>query len=109
MNRASWFVAYLIAGLLVSWQAVLLSYWLAERLSWPLVPRWHGCWDIEHCATPGWIYLAMLMFAIGPSIAWAAIGLRQVSVPIRRRIVTLMAMVAATVFFYLLHYALVGP
>ncbi|TDF63283.1 hypothetical protein [Cupriavidus sp. L7L] len=109
MKRAGWVVAYLIAGLLVSWQAIMLSYWLAERLSWPLVSSWHGCWDIEHCAVRWWVYLAMALFAIGPSIAWAAIGLRQVSVPLRRRTVTLLAMVTATVLFYLLHYAFVWP
>ncbi|MBP0621979.1 hypothetical protein [Cupriavidus consociatus] len=99
MKRTSWAVAYLIAGLLVSWQAALFSYWLAERLSWPFVPRWHGCWDAEHCAAPWWVYLAMALFVIGPSIAWTAIGLQQVSVPFRRRTMTLMAMVAATVLF----------
>lgn len=111
MKRATILVFFLALGLLTSWGSALLTSQLAQRLSWPLIStRWHGCWDVEHCAVPWSGYAVILLFIGGPTLGWGVVGYRQSRRPSASRLVlSALLLAAATAIFYLVFYAAVWP
>ncbi|WP_434108411.1 hypothetical protein [Paraburkholderia caffeinilytica] len=109
MKRAAWFLAYLAAGLLVSWQSALFASRLAGRYSWPLVHgHWHGCWDFEHCSVSWLGYAVTFLFIFGPVAAWGIVGFAQAKeLTVSRVAVTASILIAGTALFYVSFYAFV--
>ncbi|WP_133646029.1 hypothetical protein [Paraburkholderia flava] len=111
MKRTAVSLLFLIAGVLISLEFLVMGSRLKDRLSWPLVStRWHGCWDTEHCAV-SWVgYAAIVVFLVGPAVSWAIVGFVQArKYSLRRVAMSVVALMAATTVFYLGFYAAVWP
>jgi hypothetical protein len=107
MKRAMWSVAFFAVGLLASWQSALLSNEIGDKFAWPVV-RLHGCWDVEHCRIAPWGYALILLSLSGPALLWACVGFRRSGNWNKKRfILEIIALLVATMLFYLLLYALV--
>ncbi|HTR08005.1 MAG TPA: hypothetical protein VMJ11_15415 [Paraburkholderia sp.] len=110
MKRATILLFFLALGLLTSWGSALLASQLAQWFSWPLIStRWHGCWDVEHCAVPWWGYAFILLFIGGPTLGWGVTGFRQSKLRAPQLAQWAFLLAIATVAFYMVFYAAVWP
>jgi hypothetical protein len=110
MRRLANCILYLVAGIVVSWQSALMASKLARRWSWPLVSRWHSCWDLEHCEVSWQGLVAIALFLFAPPLAWAIAGAMQPRYGGgRQRGVVGIVLVLMTAIFYLVYYAFIWP
>ena len=110
VRRATGVTVFLVAGVLASWLCALFASQLAQRLSWPLVGRWHGCWDFEHCSVSWWGHAMIGLFVLGPPVAWVMVGHRQAHALTPSRFLAIATMlVVLTALFHVGYYAFVWP
>jgi hypothetical protein len=110
VKRLALSICYLCVGILVSWQAMVRLGRLSGRFSWPLInTQWHDCWDFEHCRVPVIGYIVIAAFMAGPSLLWAAIGIKQAGASVFSQIKAVTLLTLGTALFYFAFFVAIWP
>lgn len=108
MKRAGISLAYWIGGLVTTW----FSCWIGSRIEWRVHTGLrlpfdeHSCREIDLCSLPWTIVALLVVFLVGPSLAFAFAGWRisHGRVTARKLSTSFVVLVTPTMLLYIASY-----